>query len=181
MAIPRTPRRSNIIYKIAFLTIFFIVAHQFYILFSLTEEDITKIKGIDEPQLRGASINAGEPDKQGGTTEEDRSAIKEPTVAEQPQVQLQPANEVVTAAGRISSEGAVVCDSTPCQGIFAYSGPNKDTSSAVDTMTKAIASYNYGPEANSETENKMIFMPTKTDPLSCVEEWKSSRSSWVDR
>jgi FkbM family methyltransferase len=100
----------------------------------------------------------------------------------QPQSQIQPqsSNEVVTAVERISSEGAVVCDSTPCQGIFAYSGPNKDTSS-VDTMTKAIASYNYGPEANSETENKMIFMPTKTDPLSCVEEWKSSRSSWVDR
>jgi hypothetical protein len=75
----------------------------------------------------------------------------------------------------------VSCDSNPCQGIFAYAGPNTDTTNSLEVMTKAIASYNYGNERNSATENKMIFMPTKTDPHSCVEEWKSSRPNWVDR
>lgn len=78
-------------------------------------------------------------------------------------------------------EVSVSCDSTPCNGIFAYSGPNKDASNALEVMTKAIASYHYGNEINTETDNKMIFMPTKTDPQSCVEEWKSSGAAWVDR
>lgn len=78
-------------------------------------------------------------------------------------------------------EVSVSCDSSPCRGSFAYSPPNKDANNALEVMTKAIESYKYGNKLNSPDNNIMIFMPTKTDPTSCVEEWKSSRPSWVDR
>ncbi|KAL3790419.1 hypothetical protein HJC23_013591 [Cyclotella cryptica] len=75
----------------------------------------------------------------------------------------------------------VTCDSTPCNGFFAYSPPNRDERNATETLKKASASYNYGNERNTETLNQMIFMPSKTNAEECVHEWKESRPKWVDR
>lgn len=80
-----------------------------------------------------------------------------------------------------SNEIVVTCESTPCNGFFAYSGPNRNTTAALEVMRKAVATYNYGGDRNNETLNKMIFMPSETDPQSCVNEWKESRHTWVDR
>ena len=86
----------------------------------------------------------------------------------------------LSPVGRVVEGSEISCDSSPCQGTFAYSPPNKDASNAVEVMTEAIKTYKYGNVPNSP-DNNLIFMPTKTDPKSCVEEWKNSRSSWVDR
>jgi len=75
----------------------------------------------------------------------------------------------------------ISCDSNPCNGFFAYDGPNMDSKAAMDVLQKAVAEYNYGPERNNETHNTMIFMPTETNHPSCVVEWKESRTKWVDR
>ena len=69
------------------------------------------------------------------------------------------------------SEVSVSCDSSPCQGSFAYFPPNNDVINALEVMSNAIQSYSYGNILNGNG-NKLIFMPTKTDPISCVEEWK---------
>jgi hypothetical protein len=81
----------------------------------------------------------------------------------------------------INSNSSVSCDSSPCNGFFAYNGPNRDKKAALDVLQKAVAVYHYGNERNSETENIMIFMPNITNNPSCVLEWKESRSKWVDR
>ena len=77
----------------------------------------------------------------------------------------------------------VECDSTPCNGFFAYSPPNTDTANASATFKHAFDryKYGYGGEKTPDREQKEIFMPTKTDPRGCVDEWKSSRASWVER
>jgi hypothetical protein len=75
----------------------------------------------------------------------------------------------------------VSCDSSPCNGFFAYDGPNMDKIAALDVFEKAVSVYNYGPEKNSETKNKMIFMPNMTNHQSCVREWKESIPKWRDR
>mmetsp|Transcript_22370 Transcript_22370/g.34374 ORF Transcript_22370/g.34374 Transcript_22370/m.34374 type:complete len:375 (-) Transcript_22370:15-1139(-) len=73
------------------------------------------------------------------------------------------------------------CESSPCNGFFAYDGPNKDKKAALDALKKAVAVYNYGGERNNETHNKMILMPNATNHPSCVAEWKESRPKWVNR
>jgi len=71
----------------------------------------------------------------------------------------------------------VSCDSSPCNGFFAYDGK-----AVKDILQKAaVAEYNYGRQRNNETHNTMIFMPNTTNHSSCVTEWKESRSKWVDR
>jgi hypothetical protein len=81
-----------------------------------------------------------------------------------------------------STQAAVTCDSFPCNGFFAYDGPNRDTKSAMTVMKKTIETYSYGNERNNETVNKMIFMPKNTeDGISCVKEWRESGQSWRDR
>ena len=80
-----------------------------------------------------------------------------------------------------SNELAVTCESTPCNGFFAYSGPNRNTTAAFEVLRKAVATYNYGNDRNNETLNQMIYMPSETDPQNCVNEWKESRQKWVDR
>jgi hypothetical protein len=82
---------------------------------------------------------------------------------------------------KTQTKPSVTCDSTPCNGFFAYDGPNKNKTSAASNMQNAVAAYHYGGEKNSETENTMIFMPDKTDPRECIQEWKESRAKWVDR
>ena len=75
----------------------------------------------------------------------------------------------------------VTCDSSPCDGVFAYSGPNHNPINALKVLTDAVATYSYGNEMNTATDNTMIFMPTNTDPQSCVSEWKQSRFVWIRR
>ncbi|KAL7474047.1 hypothetical protein ACHAW6_000045, partial [Cyclotella cf. meneghiniana] len=75
----------------------------------------------------------------------------------------------------------VTCDSTPCDGFFAYSPPNYDKHNATETFKKASATYNYGGAKNTETLNNMIFMPSETHAEECVKEWKENRNKWVDR
>jgi hypothetical protein len=166
MTVPkRTSCKRRIIAATALLTACF-AARQFSVLFFVTENFGNKIKdnaaAVNEPQLRGVS-NAVDNEKN-----------VEKVADEAPPSQPLDVKEVPTA-------NQVTCDSNPCNGLFSYSPPNTDTTNALEVMTKAIASYNYGNERNSATENKMIFMPTKTDPHSCMEEWKSSRPNWVDR
>ena len=78
-------------------------------------------------------------------------------------------------------ERNISCDSSPCNGFFAYEGPNKDKKAALEVFQKAVAEYGYPPERNNETHNKLIFMPNITNHLSCVQEWKESRPKWVNR
>ncbi|KAL7436546.1 hypothetical protein ACHAXM_005256 [Skeletonema potamos] len=93
----------------------------------------------------------------------------------------QKVSESIGPITTINSNSSVSCDSSPCNGFFAYNGPNKDKKAALDVLQKAVAVYHYGNERNSETENIMIFMPKITNHPSCVLEWKESRSKWVDR
>jgi len=81
--------------------------------------------------------------------------------------------------GPNNAHPTISCDSSPCNGFFAYDGPNKDKKAAVDALKKAVAVYNYGGERNNETHNEMIFMPNATNHPSCVAEWKESRPKWV--
>eukprot|EP00956_Cyclotella_meneghiniana_P033538 scaffold96809_cov46-Cyclotella_meneghiniana.AAC.1 len=53
---------------------------------------------------------------------------------------IQPLSPVVGVV-----EGSEIsCDSSPCQGTFAYSPPNKDANNALEVMTEAIKTYKYG-------------------------------------
>ena len=78
-------------------------------------------------------------------------------------------------------ERHVSCDSSPCNGFFAYDAPSKDKNASFHVLQTAVAAYNYGPESNSDTNNTLIFMPNITNHPSCVQEWKESRPKWVDR
>jgi hypothetical protein len=78
-------------------------------------------------------------------------------------------------------ERHVSCDSSPCNGFFAYDAPSKDKNASFHIFQKAVAAYNYGPERNSDAKNQLIFMPNITNHPSCVQEWKESRPKWVDR
>ena len=51
----------------------------------------------------------------------------------------------------------VSCDSSPCNGFFAYDGPNMDSKAAMDVLQKAVAEYNYGTERNNETHNTIGY------------------------
>ena len=62
----------------------------------------------------------------------------------------------------------ITCDSSPCNGFFAYEGPNKDKKAALEVFQKAVAEYGYPPERNNETHNKLIFMPNSSNHPSCV-------------
>lgn len=75
----------------------------------------------------------------------------------------------------------ISCDTSPCNGFFAYDGPNKDKKAALEVFEKAVAEYRYGGERNNETHNQMIFMPNATNHPSCVMEWKEKRPKWVNR
>ena len=89
--------------------------------------------------------------------------------------------DIVNEESGDSNSSRVSCDSSPCNGFFAYDGPNYDKKAASDILRKAVAQYNYGPERNNATHNKMIFMPNTTNHPSCVLEWKESRLKWVNR
>ena len=78
-------------------------------------------------------------------------------------------------------ERHVSCDSSPCNGFFAYDAPSKDKNTSFHIFQKAVATYNYGPERNSDAKNELIFMPNITNHPSCVQEWKESRPKWVNR
>lgn len=88
---------------------------------------------------------------------------------------------LVKKASSNSTSKRITCDASPCNGFFAYDGPNKDKEAALDVLEKAVAKYNYAGERNNETHNRMIFMPNTTNDPSCVIEWKESRPKWVDR
>jgi hypothetical protein len=90
-------------------------------------------------------------------------------------------SDIVNKESGDSNSSRVSCDSSPCNGFFAYDGPNYDKKAASDIFQKAVAEYNYGPERNNATHNKMIFMPNTTNHPSCVLEWKESRPKWVNR
>lgn len=75
----------------------------------------------------------------------------------------------------------VSCDSSPCNGFFAYDAPGTEKNASFHVFQKAVAAYNYGPERNSNAKNELIFMPNITNHPSCVQEWKESRPKWVNR
>ncbi|KAL7454078.1 hypothetical protein ACHAWC_005706 [Mediolabrus comicus] len=78
-------------------------------------------------------------------------------------------------------ERNISCDSSQCNGFFAYDAPSKDKNASFHVLLLAVAAYNYGPERNSGAKNELIFMPNITNHPSCVQEWKESRPKWVNR
>ena len=104
-----------------------------------------------------------------------------PPVPVDKKIQVNQQDIIVKIESSDSSGVRISCDSSPCNGFFAYDGPNYDKKSASDILQKAVAEYYYGNERNNATHNKMIFMPTATNHPSCVSEWKESRPKWVER
>ena len=90
-------------------------------------------------------------------------------------------NNILSTRWYEEDERNVSCDSSPCNGFFAYDAPSKDKNASFHVLQTAVAAYSYGPETNSDTNNTLIFMPNITNHPSCVQEWKESRPKWVDR
>jgi hypothetical protein len=90
-------------------------------------------------------------------------------------------NNIFSTALAYEEERHVSCDSSPCNGFFAYDAPSKDKNASLHILQTAVAAYHYFPERNSDAKNKLIFMPNITNHPSCVQEWKESRPKWHSR
>lgn len=83
----------------------------------------------------------------------------------------------------------ISCDSTPCQGFFAYSNPNTDVQNASKEFHHAYETYKYGFMGDKVADGKQeeIFIPTTAtkdinNVEECVREWReASKNMWTNR
>ena len=166
MASPKRTRchHNSIIRTISLFAVSSLALFQFYTSFFLAKQYGTTT--IDEAK-------ADRPQKLRGTQE---------TPAKVSADQSDSVNQLTFTPVKAGTS-PVTCDSTPCNGHFSYSPPNTDKANASITFKHAFDRYKYGSEGKKIPygEQDEIFMPTKTDPRECVDEWKSSRPSWVDK